>query len=256
MYIPLYNKSNYTLLSSLLKIDDLVMYAKNNNISSIALSDSNMYATMEFIKKCEKEHINPIVGEEKEINNNKIVLFAKDYDGYKSLIKLSTIQSERSINKEDLEKYNKNVIAVVPFTYMELYNEIGDIFLDLYLGISNKKEEKEALIITKNVLFFRESLYLKEEDKDYLSYMYLIRDGKTILDNMEYDLSNHELIIDNISNHISKKSLDNTVVLAEQCKLILPKAKNLLPIYDCPDPKKYLYSLCQDGLKKRLNNNV
>ena len=57
MYIPLYNKSNYTLLSSLLRIDDLVMYAKNNNISSIALSDSNMYATMEFIKKCEKEHI-------------------------------------------------------------------------------------------------------------------------------------------------------------------------------------------------------
>ena len=51
--IPLYNKSNYTLLSSLLKIDDLISYAKKYNISSMAITDSNMYGVMEFIKKCE-----------------------------------------------------------------------------------------------------------------------------------------------------------------------------------------------------------
>ena len=54
MYIPLYNKSNYNLLSSLLKIDDIVKFAKNNNLTSISLTDSNMFSTMEFIKKCEK----------------------------------------------------------------------------------------------------------------------------------------------------------------------------------------------------------
>ena len=43
MYIPLFNKSNYTLLSSLLKIDDLIDYAIKNNISSIAITDTNMY---------------------------------------------------------------------------------------------------------------------------------------------------------------------------------------------------------------------
>ena len=31
MYISLFNKSNYTMLSSLLKIDDIVNFAKNNN---------------------------------------------------------------------------------------------------------------------------------------------------------------------------------------------------------------------------------
>ena len=46
MYIPLFNKSNYTLLSSLLKIDDLIEYAKKNNLSCIALTDTNMYGTM------------------------------------------------------------------------------------------------------------------------------------------------------------------------------------------------------------------
>ena len=62
MYIPLYVKSNYTLLSSLLKIDDIVMFAKEKNISSIALTDNNMHATMEFINKCNREGIKPIIG--------------------------------------------------------------------------------------------------------------------------------------------------------------------------------------------------
>ena len=55
MYIPLWNKSNYTLLSSLLKIDDLIEYAEKNNLPSIAIADTNMFGTMEFIKKsCSK----------------------------------------------------------------------------------------------------------------------------------------------------------------------------------------------------------
>ena len=54
MYIPLYNKSNYSLLSSLLTIDDIISFAIKNNMQSIAISDTNMYGTMEFIKKYEK----------------------------------------------------------------------------------------------------------------------------------------------------------------------------------------------------------
>ena len=61
MMIPLYNKSNYSLLSSLLKIDDIITYAENNNISSISLTDINMYGTMEFITKCQKKNIKPIL---------------------------------------------------------------------------------------------------------------------------------------------------------------------------------------------------
>ena len=60
MYIPLYNKSNYSLLSSLLTIDDIISFAIKNNMQSIAISDTNMYGTMEFIKKCEnppKSHL-------------------------------------------------------------------------------------------------------------------------------------------------------------------------------------------------------
>ena len=78
MYIPLFNKSNYSLLSSLLKIDDIISYAKENNLPSIAISDVNMYGTMEFITKCNKENIKPIIGLHILLEEFSIVLYAKD----------------------------------------------------------------------------------------------------------------------------------------------------------------------------------
>ena len=251
MYIPLFNKSNYEMLSSLLKIDDIINYAKNNNISSIALTDSNMYGTMEFIKKCESNNIKPIIGLEVILEEFKVLLYAKNYDGYKSLIKLSTIQNERKVELNDLKKYKKEVICIIPFKYKEKFEELGNIYLDIYLGYSNKQEEKESLIITKNIVFIREALYLNTNDKKVLSYLYCIRDGKTI-DEVNYEIDNHELNISNINDLSSEIGLINT----KNINVEFPEVENLLPIYDCPDPKKYLFELSKKGLSKRLNNEV
>ena len=62
MYIPLFNKTNYNLLSSLLKINELVQFAKEKNLTSISITDTNMFGNMEFIKKCEKFNIKPVIG--------------------------------------------------------------------------------------------------------------------------------------------------------------------------------------------------
>ena len=160
MYIPLFNKSNYTLLSSLLRIDDLVTYAKNNNIPSIALTDTNMFGTMEFIKKCDANNIKPIIGLNILVDEYNFVLLGKNYGGYKNLIKLSTIQNERKVTLEDLKNYNKELIALLPFSYKENYSLLKEIYDELYLGYENKQEQLEALIITNDVVLLRESLYL------------------------------------------------------------------------------------------------
>ena len=256
MYIPLFNKSNYTMLSSLLKIDDIVNFAKNNNISRISLVDTNMYGTMEFIKKCETDNIKPIIGLELVLEDFNVLLYAKNYEGYKSLIKLSTIQNERKITLDDLKNYNKEVICILQFKYNKYYDELGKIYLDLYLGFSNKEELKESLIITKNIVFVRESLYLNKSDKKILPYLYCIRDGKT-QDNMDdYVVENYELNIDNINDLSNEIGLKNTLVIGESCNIEFPERENLLPIYDCDDPKKYLFELSKKGLAKRLNNEV
>ena len=256
MYIPLFNKSNYTMLSSLLKIDDIVNFAIKNNISSIALVDTNMYGTMEFIKKCESNSIKPIIGLEVLLDEFNILLYAKNYEGYKNIIKLSTIQNERKVTLDDLKKYNKEVISILQFKYNKFFEELGKIYLDLYLGFSNKDELKESLIITKNIVFLREALYLNKTDKKVLPYLYCIRDGKTQDNINEYNVDNFELNIDNINDLSNEIGLKNTLIIGESCNLEFPERENLLPIYDCPDPKKYLFELSKKGLSKRLNNEV
>ena len=256
MYIPLYNKTNYSLLSSLIKIDDIISYAINNKLDSISIVDTNMYGTMEFIKKCNKNNIKPIIGLELILEEYKLIVFAKDYDGYKELLKLSTSQNENKLSKEILEKHNKNLIAVIPYNYRNYYEEINKIYKDIYLGFSNKKEEQEALVITNNIVLFQENLYLENKDSEILPYLYKIRDGKTISDENKYDIDNHSLIINNIEDLSNNTGINNTNVIANKCEIVFPKPKLLLPIYECDNASNYLFELCKAGLNKRLNKNI
>lgn len=256
MYIPLFNKSNYSLLSSLLKIDDIIKYAKNNNISSISLTDVNMYGTMEFIKKCRENDIKAIVGLNVILEKYNIVLLATSYQGYKSLIKLSTIQNERRVEEDDLKTYNADLVCLLPFEYKENIETLKKIYSNLYLGYKNKKEETEALLLTPDIVFLRQNLYFNKTDSTYLPYLYRIRDGKTISEETDYDIDDHELNIENILELTDNKGLINTMKIADSCNLVFPKATNLLPIYECNDPTTYLFELCKAGLTKRCNGEI
>ena len=118
MYTALYVKTNYSLLSSLIRIDDYIDYAKKHNLTCLSITDNNMFGVMEFYKKCKNNNIKPIIGLEVNYNNGIILLYAKDYNGYKSLIKLSTIASSRDVSIDDLKNNNDSVICVVSFEYI------------------------------------------------------------------------------------------------------------------------------------------
>ena len=62
MYIPLNIKTNYSLLSSLVDIDNLIKKAKSLGITTLAITDSNMYGVIDFYKKCIQNDIKPIIG--------------------------------------------------------------------------------------------------------------------------------------------------------------------------------------------------
>ena len=57
MYTPLYIKTDNSLLSSMIKIDDLIEFAKVNNIKALTSTDNNMLGVMDFYKKCIKNDI-------------------------------------------------------------------------------------------------------------------------------------------------------------------------------------------------------
>ncbi len=57
-YIPLNIKTHYEILSSLIKIEDLVYMLKKNNVSSLGITDSNMFGSLEFINLCKRIILN------------------------------------------------------------------------------------------------------------------------------------------------------------------------------------------------------
>lgn len=258
MYTPLYIKTNYSLLSSLIKVEDLITFAKINKIPSLGICDENMYIAMKFYKLCKEENIKPIIGLEIKIEDYCILAFAKDYKGYQNLLKLTTIQSRKKITLEDLKSYNKSIIVIIPYFYNNVYDKVLENTEEIYIGISNKEEENEALHITKNIVYINKALYLEESESKYLKYLTMIRDNKTISD--DYESEKQAFIrLKNLYNYTSNVALDNTNKIAEKCNLEFPDAKLLLPVYKNTkglSSFEYLYHLALKGLKKRCNDSI
>lgn len=259
MYTPLYVKTNYSLLSSLIKIDDLLEFCLQNHITSIAITDSNLFGMMEFYKKCKQKNIHPVIGLEILLENDIALLYAKDYRGYQSLIKLSTIQEERKVTIEDIKNYKESLLSIVPYEYLSTFKELKEIIEETYLGYKNKQEEKGCRLETEQVVFLRKSQYLKKEQSSYLKYLWMIRDGKTIADQTTYETENLELDLDNIYDYSSNDGIFQTEEIARKCQFEWNENGLLLPIYDTKNEcssHEYLTSLAQAGLKRRLENKV
>ena len=134
-FVPLHNHSDYSLLDGASQVPKIVERAKQLGMKSIALTDHGvMYGVLELVKTCKKYDIKPIIGNEMYIINGSIddpqpkkekryhlVVLAKNYVGYKNLVKLTTLShlngmrgrgifSRPCIDKRLLQKYKEGLI--------------------------------------------------------------------------------------------------------------------------------------------------
>ena len=156
-----------------------------------------MFGVMEFYKKCLQNDIKPIIGLEVKLDNN-LVLYAKNYNGYKNLLKVSTIMSESKVDINILEKYSSDLICVIPFNYRFIYDELNKMFQNVFISYKNKEEYD---LINKDIsIYMNETLYLQKKDSNYLKYLIAIRDGKKI-DEINILGDNHLLLPEEIKNY-------------------------------------------------------
>lgn len=247
-YVPLYIKTHNTLLSSMIKISDLIIKAKEYGINALTITDDNMYGCMDFYMECKKNNIKPIIGLCLKIKNYVFALYAKNEIGYKNLLKLSTINSEREIKLDDLKQYNDSLICIVPISSGKIYNHFKLIYSDLFIGYKNINERKKYQF--NNMVYFNETLYLDKKDKEYLNYLFAIRDGINI-ENVEIDNDYHHLL--SYTEFIENYSLDkqNNEYIYDNCNLEIKENNNLIPSYVCPnnlDSFSYLKQLCLSSL--------
>ena len=94
MNTPLKVTTDYSLLQSLIKIDDLIAFLSTNKIKTCGICDDNLYGWMEFYTKCLAQNIKPIIGLTITIDNLEIYLYAQNFAGLQNLIKLDYLKQE------------------------------------------------------------------------------------------------------------------------------------------------------------------
>ncbi len=133
-FVGLHIHSDYSLLDGASQLPELIERAVELGMPAIALTDHGvMYGAIELIKVCRGRNIKPIIGNEMYVINGDIekkgryrkyhqVVLAKNTQGYKNLVKLTTIShlqgfqgkgifARPCINKELLKQYHEGLIV-------------------------------------------------------------------------------------------------------------------------------------------------
>ncbi len=123
-FIHLKIHTQYSICEGALRILDLAKHCKTNQIKAAGLCDSyNLCGSLEFSELIAKSKTQPIIGTQINIQYKdhigKIPLFAKDLEGYKNLIKLSSKSfleikdnEEPHCKIEDIETNYKGLILL------------------------------------------------------------------------------------------------------------------------------------------------
>ncbi|MDD4407402.1 MAG: DNA polymerase III subunit alpha, partial [Bacilli bacterium] len=239
-------KTDYSLLKSLIKIDNLISYAITNNYKTLGLIDDNLSSSAEFINICYKNNIKPVIGFDTFLNNQQIIIYAKNYQGLKSLFKLNTFLLNNSLNIIELTKYIKDFIILIPYSSKDIYYKLKEITNNLFIGYLNDEEELSASIMTDKIIYFKIALSLNKKDTIFLNTLDAINEGVTLKDINKKDYSSYYIEENNVSE------------ITNLINIKIEKQSNLIPHYDnnIKDSYKYLQDLAVKGLNKRLLGNI
>jgi DNA polymerase-3 subunit alpha len=180
-FVHLHVHTEYSLLDGLSKIPELFRYVKDNGMDSVAITDHGvMYGVIEFYKRALKEGVKPIVGmeaytvkndhtkkpERGKSKNNHLLLLAKNEEGYKNLMELTSIAYLEGyyyrprFDRKILAKHSKGLIVTSACPQGELPQALVD------------DDYKEAKKIAKWFYdLFGDDYYLEVQRHEYEKYL-------------------------------------------------------------------------------------
>ena len=187
-FVHLHVHSHYSLLDGLTNIDELIQTIKEDGASAVAITDHGvMYGVIDFYQKCLKAEIKPIIGVEAylasgsrfdkltvddEKRNYHLLLLAENNQGYKNLIKLTSIAHlegfyyKPRIDWELLQQYHEGIIACTAC----LAGEIPTLIR------SGKIEQAKKRILEYNDLFGQDNFFLELQRHTEIPEQKLVND--------------------------------------------------------------------------------
>ncbi len=286
-YIPLYVYSEYSILHSTCHIERLVSKALEYNMTSLAITDnSSMHGVLKFYKECIKNNISPIIGLDilVQLNDSKVklLLYAVNNTGYKTLLKLSSYYNlkKEAVPSNLLNDNLDNLICIYPLKENNGYqnidinridinkNHLKDLkylFNHLYIGFScnttNSKNNLDKYVSLYNEykgVAINQVLYINDNEKEAYQTLRSIDNGSHLI-NLTEEEQNASFISNDIFNNIFINHQDlikNTNEIASLCHIDIDFNSYHLPLYDSSiDSLEYLKELALKGLNKRLTQN-
>ncbi|WP_163101246.1 DNA polymerase III subunit alpha [Peribacillus alkalitolerans] len=295
-FVHLHTYSAYSLLQSTVKVEELVHQTKKLGMKSVALTDRNvMFASIPFFKECKKQGIKPIIGLTADIQHADgsypIVLLAKNLDGYKNLLKISSAIKTKSpdgLPFRWLKGYSKGLIAITPgqegsletallngepqkaVETVAVYKEIFG--KDFYISVQKNGGRDEQSLFERVKVFACENEcsivatlpvhYLMKEDHIVHEAMLAIQTGQKLSDQDRKKLPSNEFYLKSPKEmhelfQDDPEVLENALFISSQCEVEIPLHQTLLPKY--PHEKKIssqelLKQICLKGFHNRYGN--
>lgn len=285
-FVPLHIHSEYSLLESSCRIEGLITRAVEMGYSSLALTDkANMYGALKFYTACIKAGLQPVIGLEAEIGkghqNNKakirstykILLYAMNMDGYKNLLKLTTVMQTKQdgevspITHEELSIHSEGLIAVSagPEGEIQQYlskenreenqiNRLLEFYMHwfpgrFYLGLEDHETGFEKTLNLQLQALSRkfhiplicthETYYVNKEDSHAHDILLCIKQGEKINNSERFKLPTGEYYLksqfemEQMFSHVPE-AVEETAKLAQRCSLELTFGEIALPKYPVP----------------------
>lgn len=291
-FIHLHCHSNYSLLDSTVRLENLVAMAKSMNMSAVAVTDTNnLSGSVTFYELAEKTGIKPIIGAEIVLEDEtSIVLLVKDKTGYFNLCEIITHGKLKGghlkfqMSPHFVTEHSEGLICLSGGKTSNIYR---------HLKRRNRRQAFHNTLLWKEA--FKKDFYLEIQSfhpQDDFSVIYLSDLSKALqiktvatndvhmLQPQEFEIwqvlraINENTLVNNIENfgspdqyfknplQMSKRfrsnpeALINTLEIAKKCNFQFSLGKPIFPEIDLNPGEtalQKLRKLCEIGLRKRYS---
>ncbi|MBX3133865.1 MAG: DNA polymerase III subunit alpha [Gemmatimonadaceae bacterium] len=309
-FVHLHTHSEYSLLDGANRIDDLIARAQEFEQPALAITDhGNLHAAWDFQEKARKAKVKPIIGMEAyvargdrrdrsraaagEKNYYHLVLLARDLEGYRNLVKLSSLgytegfYGKPRVDRELLARHNSGLIVssacmageVAQHLLEDRYDDAkavaawyAEVFKDRYHLEVQAHEAGEQQKLNKLIFKLAEEMnlpvvatndahFLKADDHDAHDVLLCIGLKKDRLDadRMRYDRGLYFKSAPEIAAHFKGRPdvLENTLKVADAVDIVFDK-KYYVPSFPLPagvsSENEFLVKLATDGAKQRYGD--
>ncbi|MCJ8344312.1 DNA polymerase III subunit alpha, partial [bacterium] len=287
-FVHLHTHSEFSLLKASSRIGDLVKLTKELGMPGLAITDlGNIYAAIDFFNQCKGADLKPIIAIEMIVanksrhvkktpdlqGNNSLLIYAKNYDGYETITKLTSIAWTQGhhdgfprIDLEVLEKYHDEIIIVIAqkkgrvlqflkekkrdqaIEYIEhLKSLVGadNLYLEVVNhGLAEDLEVNQVFRELSNetgvgLLASNDSYYTYKEDSDSHEVLMCIADKMTLADPNHPKFVNREFYFKTPDQMYElmegyEDACANTMKVFEACNCELRFGALYLPEFDIP----------------------